>query len=133
MLEWQTTHHSQQQIFRGRCDAGDYSGLQQAFDQCAEKATQLLPEQIQDSSRYLLFSWQDTTLTIVLTDDTRQRDGNFAVVCEFPNLHTALAGENTDEILAYWATDYLASCSAFLQYSLLAAFTRSGRDRLQLL
>lgn len=117
-------HHCR---FEGNAD----SEVQIAIDATIEKACDLLENNIQDDSRYLLFGWDaDTsTLTIVVTDDERQRDSREVVQCQFVATDKPLDPED----IQYWIKDYLTTCAAFLRYSLIAAFHRESRANCTLL
>lgn len=127
--------------------------LKDALEICAAKAISLLDKNIQDDSLYLLFEWNSSTaeLTIVVTDADKQRDSSLSVGAKFAELHqhtqdqnhreTALqpGGEDSekinisDELVKFFISDYLASCSAFFRFSLVAIFHSSTRSNTNLL
>ena len=107
--------------FKGESDRD----VQLAINTSIDKACDLLEQNIQDDSRYLLFEWnaKASTLTIVVTDDGKERDSREVVQCHFAANDIAL---NPDDI-QFWIRDYLTTCTQFLHYSLIAAFHRDSR------
>ena len=108
------------------------SPLKDTLETCAEKAISLLDKNIQDDSLYLLFEWNPstTTLNIVVTDADKQQDSPFSVGAHFEQLENT---ETTNELIRFLLSDYLASCSAFFHYSLVAIFHSSSRSNSNLL
>lgn len=106
--------------------------LKEALESCAAKAISLLKENIQDDSLYLLFEWNPDTsaLTIVVTDASKQQDSPLSVGAHFDQLEKT---EATQELIRFLLSDYLASCSAFFRYSLVAIFHSSTRTNSHLL
>ncbi len=119
--------------------------LKDALETCAAKAISLLDENIQDESLYLLFEWNaiHADLSIAVTDASKQQDSSINVSTRFAQLQHELQSlpENeqqekitaTNELVKFLLSDYLASCSAFFRYSLVAIFHSSTRDNSQLL
>ena len=128
-----------------RFDTTAQPSLKDALESCAAKAINLLDNNIQDDSLYLLFEWNQNTaeLKIVVTDATKQRDANISVSAHFADLEQELQllSPNdrqekivaTNELVKFLLSDYLASCSAFFRYSLVAIFHASTRENSQLL
>lgn len=116
-----------------------------AFEACAQKAVGLLSENIQDESLYLMFEWSpsNSTLTVVLTDATKQHDAPQKVTGIFSALNFKLnqltQPEHAEQILAYteliqfWLYDYLTTCTEFFRYSLVTIFHSSSREESKLL
>ena len=119
--------------------------LKLAIEACAEKAISLLEENIQDDSLYFMFEWDSTctTLTVILTDASKQQDAPERFTASFSGLHNHLArlalNEREEqiqkyiELIKFWLYDYLTTSTAFLQYSLVAIFHSSSRDQSELL
>lgn len=118
-------------IYHSILDGASEQEIQLAIDISIEKACDLLESNIQDDSRYLLFGWDaDTsTLTIVVTDDEKQRDSRDVVQCQFVATDKPLDPED----IQFWIKDYLTTCAQFLRYSLIAAFHRESRASCTLL
>ncbi|WP_323815003.1 hypothetical protein [Cellvibrio sp. NN19] len=97
--------------------------LKDGLEACAAKAINLLNDNIQDDSLYLLFEWnpQTNSLKVVVTDANKQQDAPISVGADFEQ--TDIATEQVKFLLS----DYLASCSAFFRYSLVAIFHSSSR------
>lgn len=110
--------------------------VQQAVNASVLKAAQLMGDNIDDNSLYLLCDWcmASSTLTLVVTDDRKQQDSVHVVKCEFNTLD--LAEEQKDDfadLVRYWISNYLTTSSEFMQFSLVAAFTRDARAKIELL
>ena len=114
-----------------RSDGNSNREIQEAINACIDKACALLGRSIQDDSRYMLFGWDAdaSTLTIVVTDDEKQRDSRNVVQCQFTATDESLDPED----IQYWIKDYLTTCAPFLQYSLIAAFHQESRASCTLL
>lgn len=106
--------------------------LKDALESCAAKAISLLDKNIQDDSLYLLFEWNPATteLNIVVTDANKQQDAPISVGARFEQLEQTSA---TTELVKFLLSDYLASCSAFFHYSLVAIFHSNSREHSTLL
>ncbi|WP_428818351.1 hypothetical protein [Microbulbifer sp. MCCC 1A16149] len=112
-------------VHHGSCEGSSEHEVQKAVEACIDKACDLLEQNIQDDSRYLLFEWnpKTSTLAIVVTDDGKERDSRDVVQCHFVANDIAL---NPDDI-QFWIRDYLTTCTQFLHYSLIAAFHCDSR------
>ena len=121
---------------------------QQAINACVDKACALLEQNIREDSRYLLFEWdvENSTLTIVVTDDSKQSDSRDIVKCHFSAIDQRLNPADADphsewqsdlsefaDDIQFWIRDYLTTCTQFLNYSLIAAFHRESRANCTLL
>ena len=106
--------------------------LKAGVEACAAKAIGLLDKNIQDDSLYLLFEWNESTagLNIVVTDASKQQDSAISVGAHFGAQEKSAA---TSELVKFLLSDYLASCSGFFRYSLVAIFHCSNRANSQLL
>jgi len=120
--------------------------LKVAVQACIEKAVSFLSENVIDESRYFLFEWniEHSTLTIVVTDDTKKNDAKFVVKCcmsalnkEINSIDSDLAKEEKaleySDFIKYEIKDYLTTCSSFMQFSLIAVFHNKTRDKVELL
>lgn len=140
--------HSKQDQIEYSTSLNGYSDeeIKMALKATIEKAVTCLPKNIEDNSRYFLFEWQteSSSLTIVVTDDTKKNDSLYRVTCKMTALnHTLskreLASSTEDKIEAYsdfvkyFVKDYLTTCSSFMQFSLVAIFHNKHRDQTQLL
>ena len=145
MLNWNCNTANNTVIHNAIVAETDDTSLRLAIEACAEKAIKLLKENIRDDSLYLLFEWnlEISTLTIVVTDADKKSDAAQTVTCIFSGLHTGLKQLNsTDhewqvadhiESIKFWLHDYLTTCTAFFQYSLVAIFHSSTRNDTELL
>lgn len=133
-MQWQ----QDDRIYSAQSAAATPADVKQALEACAAKAISLLDHSIQDDSLYLLFEWDGDTseLEIVVTDASKRRDStirlhiSFVALANNPGLGTK---EELAESIHFWLKDYLASCSDFFAYSLVAIFHSSTRDNSQLL
>jgi hypothetical protein len=133
-MQWRQDNH----IYRAQSAASTQADLKQALETCAAKAIALLDHSIQEDSLYLLFEWDSeaTELAIVVTDASKRVDSmirlhiNFPLLANNPDMGTKA---ELAESIHFWLKDYLASCSAFFAYSLVAIFHSSTRDNSQLL
>lgn len=116
-------HHSS---FAGTSD----EDVQHAINTCIDKACDLLDKSIQENSRYFLFGWDNasSTLTILVTDETKAHDSPDVVKCDFSGTQ-----QLDPEDIQYWIKDYLTTCAPFLRYSLIAAFHQESRASCTLL
>lgn len=145
MLTWTCTQQPEGTVYAAQTMAAENSELKLATEACAEKMIGLLASNIQDESLYLLFEWDKihSTLVVVVTDASKKCDAKQKVVCEFfklnqnlkqlPQAEFAEKAENYADWIKYWLLDYLSSCTAFLNFSLVAIFHADSRDHTELL
>lgn len=145
MLNWNSTTANNTIIHNTDVAETDDTSLRLAIESCAEKAIKLLKENIQDDSLYLLFEWnpESSTLTIAVTDADKKSDSEHIVNGIFSGLHNGLKQldkanyewQVADHIesIKFWLHDYLATCTDFFRYSLVAIFHSSTRNNTELL
>lgn len=118
------------------------------IEECIDKSVALLGENITESSLYYLCEWNTmcSTLTIVVTDETKRMDSKNIVKCCFNTLNKtchqlnaesavereSIVNDYADRVCEY-IRDYLTTCSGFMNYSLVAVFHSSDRDSVELL
>lgn len=119
-------------LHRATCQAVDELAIKNAVIETAHKAAQLLVDNIEDDSLYLLFIWEPehSLLTAVVTDDTKQNDAVHVVRCDFPEstASTHSIDDPFSSSLSFWIRDYLTTSSEYMRFSLVALFTDSTRD-----
>ena len=130
------------------CTETSEDAIKAAIALCVEKAVSLLDVNLKDESMYLMFEWDntDSELTIVVTDQTKQRDSDNIVKCHFTALNKTMALDNFQseeewklavneyaEDVNFLIRDYLTTCTSFLKYSLIAAFHSGNRSASKLL
>lgn len=100
-----------------------------AVCECIDKAVSFLSKSIQDDSMYLLFDWQaeNASLSILVTDETKQSDSKYVVVCQFSGVQQCTLNNNESQLdyiekIHYSIKDYLTTCPGFLAFSLVAVF-----------
>lgn len=130
------------------CMDGSEAVVFNAFTQSIEKAIGFLSENVKDESMYFLFEWDVTysMLTVVVTDDLKKNDSPYVVKCSMSGLEremTSLKDRSEDEWklktaecssnIQYHIRDFLTTSSEFCQYSLIAIFHDSSREKSELL
>lgn len=131
--QWKVTTEATQITHHIQHDAGDENAVKATLEACIEKAVSLLDDNVQDDAMYLLFGWQEENgsaqLRVSVADATKSADAKQVVCGEFSVLPAGIDAEQ----VAFWLRDYLTTCTAFLRWSLLAAFYTDDRARAQLL
>lgn len=113
--------------------------IRKTIEACTDKAINLLKNNIQDDSLYLLFEWNtsNASLHIVVTDVTKNHDAPESVCCTLSNLTKEFSSQEQSiaytESVKFWLHDYLTTCTAFFSYSLVAVFHSSTRNNTELL
>lgn len=125
-------------LHEASCQAADESAVKLAVIETAHKAAQMLDDNIVDDSLYLLFTWQaeSSTLTAVVTDDTKRKDATHIVRCQFPSTIDSTLSVDDDPFssdLIYWIRDYLTTSDEYMRFSLVALFTDGARDTTSML
>ena len=118
-------------IYQANAEGKTAQSVQHAIERSIDKACDLLKDNIEDDSRFLLFGWnaETSTLTILVSDDEKYRDSQGVVQCQL----TANGLQLDPEDIQFWIKDYLSTCAPFLRYSLIAAFHRGSRANCTLL
>ncbi|MGB2247220.1 MAG: hypothetical protein ACPH3N_06095 [Alcanivorax sediminis] len=113
------------------CRGGDEQAIKDGLEAALEKAVALLDRNVRDDSRYLLCEWnaRAASLQIVVSDDSKTRDAPEVVACRFENVDPSV----DVALVQFLIRDYLTTCTAFLGWSLLAAFHEGDRQRSRLL
>ncbi|MEE3321292.1 MAG: hypothetical protein VX258_11435 [Pseudomonadota bacterium] len=127
----QTGEDSQQTTHSLTCAGDDEQAVKAGLEAALEKAVSLLDRNVRDDARYLLCEWSvaDARLAIVVSDDSKSLDAPEVVVCHFNCFDNAVDVEQVQFLIR----DYLTTCTAFLGWSLLAAFHEGDRQRSRLL
>jgi hypothetical protein len=142
-LDWKNNNQTEcMTTFNGESE----KEIDVAIEACIEKAVSFFPDHVTDDSRYFLFEWKIETsiLTIVVTDDAKQNDANFKIQCCMSALNDTINNTTADiakneiaiehsDLIKYSIKDYLTTCAAFMQYSLVAVFHNKSRDKVELL
>ncbi len=119
------------------CQTGVESAFKESIIETAHKAAQLLEDNIEDDSLYLMFSWQPelATLSAVVTDDKKVNDAQHIVRCFFPEVTPDCFSEadTLSEYISYWIRDYLTTSSEYMRFSLVSIFTDSTREHTSML
>lgn len=104
-----------------------------------EQAEALLDSNVANSSLFFLATWDKdgSVLTLSVTDATKKEDAPDLVTCRFTVLSEQLSADagaydDLSAKLQFWIKDYLSTSTRFMNYSLVAVFTDSGRDRCQI-
>lgn len=112
--------------------------VRKCIEACAEKAINMLNDNIHDDSLYLLFEWNpgQAELAICITDPTKTKDTPHSYRCVFPALAEDVKQDTQQEhadLIKFWLHDYLSTYAPFFQYSLVAIFHSSTRSQTELL
>ena len=119
-----------------QCPAEDERSACRAIDSSIDKAVELLAVTASDESRYLVFDWdsEQGSLSMVVTDESKQHDADVIVRCSLANWLQAAADKAAcADSVKYWIKDYLTTCTGFFNYSLIAVFAQGDRAKTQLL
>lgn len=139
MLIWNTTQALNKIIHATVMAGTEEQHSRKTIEACTDKAISLLENNIQDDSLYLLFEWNptNTTLNIVVTNATKNHDAPESVCGSFPELTQEFTTPEQSiaftESVKFWLHDYLTTCTAFFNYSLVAIFHSSSRNNTELL
>lgn len=126
-----TTGGNAQTVHTLACPGSDEAAIKLGLEAALEKAVSLLDRNVRDESRYLLCEWNapEAWLQIVVSDDGKSQDAPEVVECRFDGFDDAV---DVDQV-QFLIRDYLTTCTAFLGWSLLAAFHEGDRQRSRLL
>lgn len=141
MLTWTTETIGNRIIHSTSVSETSEKTVRHIIEAATDKAIGLLDKNIQDDSLYLLFEWNlnQTTLNILVTDASKTADSPASVCCIFSSLAIELAREseeqrdNYTDSVKFWLHDYLTTCTAFFNYSLVAIFHSGSRQDTELL
>ncbi len=133
-------------VYLSNSDDSNDASLQRAVQESIDKAISLFADNILDNSRYFICEWDVvySTLTIVVTDDSKLLDSKYIVKCLMVALDDEVNCINSDpdgnvktkeyaENIKYWISNYLTTNSDFMKYSLIALFHCESRDKTELL
>lgn len=133
--DWQCVTKDGKSVFQRAVDITGLPGeltLQQAIIETVEAFTVEMPVYVEDASRYLLFQWDEAAqqLLLTLTDDGKSKDSALLMQLKVNGL--TIDAEVLEDI-KYWIRDTLTTSAIFMQFSLIAIFTESTRDRADLI
>src|SRR5690554_1661401 len=134
-------HAAEGRFHHAQSNAMDDSALVNDTDAALDKAVSFLNANVKNESRYFLVEWNrpSSTLRLAVTDDAKLEDGADVVVLGFTALNAKIqtAGDLERELysekMQFWVKEYLSICAGFMDYSLVAVFTDSTRDRVRML
>lgn len=128
-LNWIETenNHGELALVAAVMDSAEESRLQLAVDQAIEYAVQLMTKNVRDESRYFICEWdiQEKVLNVVVTDENKSNESPVSLELKLPGIEQ----ENSTELIKFWITDYLSTCSDFLRFSVIALFHTGDRNR----
>lgn len=135
-LEWAISQHTEtaQNIHQSQYSNTGDTSIKDAVNASLEKAIDLLPNNIQDDSLYFLVEWHshNNTLSIVVTDDTKQKEAPEVVQCVFAT-DASTTTDNYAENIQFLTRDYLTTSGGFIRFSLVAVFGLGERRKVELL
>lgn len=134
-------HAAECRFHHAQSNAMDDSALVNDIDAALDKAVSFLNANVKNESRYFLVEWNrpSSTLRLAVTNDAKLEDGADVVVLGFTALNAKIqtAGDSERELysekMQFWVKEYLSICAGFMDYSLVAVFTDSTRDRVRML
>jgi hypothetical protein len=147
-LSWQEQSDGNHTVYCAISSGGDDIAIRTAVGECIEKSVGLLSQNIQEDSMYFMLEWhcESSTLSIIVTDEFKQKDSPIIVKCQMSVLNDRLSDLKISSIdqwqdqvnqyianVKYWSTDYFTTCSAFFKYSLIAVYYTESRSRVELL
>jgi len=135
-IVWELNDSGHQQTLNGSTQASNPTELKTALEAGAAQAVSLLKQSIGDDSLYLIFGWQraQQQLEIVVTDASKRRDSSPRVALKLiGDLSFAGSERELAEQMHFLLKDFLASYSAFFNYSLVALFHTGDRQQSSLL
>lgn len=131
-LDWveQRSEQGEEVVVSASSSATSESELQAAVDTAVERAVELMARNVKDESRYFICEWNTpkALLNIVVTDDSKTFESPVALELEIPSMNQ-FAAEKSAELVKFWITDYLSTCSDFLRFSVIALFHTGDRSR----
>ena len=119
--------------------------IKTSVEASALKIIGLLDNIILDDSLYLIFEWdqENAVLSASVTDANKTNDASKHIKCNFSGLNKKFAALDPDlraqqqisttENIKFVLQDYLASCTEFFQFSLVAIFHTGSRANTELL
>ena len=121
--------------------AVDDRAVKDDLEEAMEQAIVLLDANVKNESRYFMVEWDllHSILRLAVTNDARSEDAEDVVALKFSALNEQLQTEGEAEIdscsekVQFWAKDFLSTCTGFMDYSLVAVFTDSTRDKVKML
>ncbi len=134
-MNWSIEHLAKNLIRHSSiCDQATESGIKLSALEAADYALVMLGESIDDDAMYCLFDWDESqsTLSIVVTDQSKACDGKNIISIRFSGINDALIGEQADT-MKFWLRDHLTTSADFMKYSLVAGFTRDARNTVELM
>ena len=147
-FDTETADDTEYLVFYSEVKERDDEAIKSAIEACVDKSISLFSHSIRDNSCFILFEWSvlHSTLTIAVTDDRKEQNSPEVVKCSFAGLNDKMRllkevseaewQENADRYsddLKLMIRDYLTTCSAFMKFSLIAAFHSERRSESVLL
>jgi hypothetical protein len=111
------------------CNSGQEAEIKQAVLAAADKAFDLLDENIEDDSMFCLFDWNfaEQRLLIAVTDPSKKKLAKHSVQLTLSGYAEHIADkEDQQEQIQLWVHNYITTAEAFLRFSLVAAIIADG-------
>ncbi|GAA0787005.1 hypothetical protein [Marinobacterium sediminicola] len=111
------------------------------LEETLAQAITFLNANVKNESLFFMVEWDaaSSTLTLSVTDAQKEQDAADVVTCRFAELQQQLEAEGEAALdvvsskIAFWAKDFLSTCTPFMNYSLVAVYTDGDRDKAGLL
>lgn len=142
-FETKTEDETKYLVFYSDVKESDDNVIKAAIEASVDKSISLFSHSIRDNSCFIIFEWNPalSTLIIAVTDDRKEHNSPEVVKCHFSGLNDKMRltqevsetewRKNVDsysEDLKIMIRDYLTTCSAFMRFSLIAAFHSEDRS-----
>lgn len=111
------------------CQSEQENEIKQAVLAAADKAFELLDDNIEDDSMFCLFDWNfaQQRLLIAVTDPSKKKLAKHTVKLTLPGYATHIADkEDQQEQIQLWIHNHITTAETFLQFSLVAAIIADG-------
>lgn len=116
-------------------NAADDPAIKQDLEASLEKAVSLLDRNVKNESLFFMAEWNPAggVLRLSVTDGQKANDAEEIVCTRFNSLVGGEAGGELTEKVSFWVKDFLSICESFMNFSLVALFTDTSRERVQIL
>ncbi|MBA4502665.1 hypothetical protein [Marinobacterium marinum] len=115
--------------------SADDEALKQDVEACLDKAVSLLNANVRNESLYFFVEWHpaQSVLKMLVTGTDKVCQAQTIPVCRFAAVDAERAAQvEFVELMKFWIKDYLSLVPGFMDFSLVAMFTDTDRDRARL-
>lgn len=129
-LEWSESQRDEFLLVSACVEASGEPDLQASVEAAVARGVELMPRTVVDASRYFMCEWraQHSLLRIQVTDETKNIDSPIRVELSLPGFQERSESQSS-ELVKFWITDYLSTCTDFLRFAVIALFHTGDRTR----